>query len=80
MDEIPKLPAINILHNLIVYDHNHLKDDEDLEDEVKKREEIYIRYGDPSWEPSFWPNHLWIWSDIQNCLMKLDTLLGCGYE
>ena len=76
MEEIPKLPAklellkakeaIKILRNLIVYDHNHLKDDEDLEDEVKKREEIYIRYGDPSWEPSFWPNHLWKWSDIQN--------------
>ena len=76
MDENPKLPAklellkakeaIKILRNLIVYDHNHLEDDEDSEDEVKKREEIYIRYGHPSWEPSFWPNHLWKWSDIQN--------------
>eukprot|EP00092_Neocalanus_flemingeri_P041345 GFUD01045019.1.p1 GENE.GFUD01045019.1~~GFUD01045019.1.p1 ORF type:complete len:372 (-),score=104.92 GFUD01045019.1:10-1125(-) len=24
-----------------------------------------IKFGDPDWEPSFWPNHLWKWTDVK---------------
>ena len=75
-DDIPKLPAkiellkakeaIKILRNLIVYDHNHSSIGDSEEEHTKKKELIYIKYGDKSWEPSFWPNHLWKWEDVQN--------------
>ena len=75
-DDIPKLPAkiellkakeaIKILKNLIVYDHNHSRIGESEEEHAKKKELIYIKYGDKCWEPSFWPNHLWKWEDVQN--------------
>ena len=75
-DDIPKLPAkiellkakeaIKILRNLIVYDHNQSSIGESEERFAKKKEQIYIKYGAKSWEPSFWPNHLWKWEDVQN--------------
>ena len=45
--------AVEALRDLIVYDHN--KDREG----TKKKKELYIKYGQKSWEPSFWPNHIW---------------------
>ena len=50
--------VIKVLRQLIVFDHNESKD--------KKQKEIYIKYGEESWEPSFWPNNLWKWENMIN--------------
>merc|ERR1711942_631491 len=30
-----------------------------------------VKYGHPDWEPSFWPNHLWKWTDLRRNLKNL---------
>ena len=30
-----------------------------------------VKYGHPDWEPSFWPNHLWKWTDLKRNLKNL---------
>jgi len=30
-----------------------------------------VRYGNPAWEPSFWPNHLWEWTDLKQNFKNL---------
>ena len=51
------------MRNIIVYDHNQTENDDENEE---KKDELYIKYGDKTWEPSFWPNNLWKWSDVKN--------------
>ena len=50
--------TIEALRDLIVYDHN--------KSTGEKKNARYIKYGEESWEPSFWPNDIWKWSDITN--------------
>ena len=50
--------TIEALRDLIVYDHN--------KSTGEKKKARYIKYGEESWEPSFWPNDIWKWSDISN--------------
>jgi len=30
-----------------------------------------VKYGSPDWEPSFWPNHLWKWTELKRNLKNL---------
>lgn len=54
-----KSETVTALRDLIVYDHHN---DTNRAGKGGK----WIKYGQPSWEPSFWPNRLWKWSQIQN--------------
>ena len=48
--------VLRYLRTLIVYDHKQLDDEQDdLEEEsVTKKDDLYIKYGHESWQPSFW--------------------------
>ena len=49
-----KSETITALRDLIVYDHHN---DTNRAGKGGK----WIKYGQPSWEPSFWPYRLWKW-------------------
>ena len=53
--------TIKALRSVIVFDHNTGNGKDDM-----RKPELYIRYGGSSWEPVFWPNHLWKWDLVKN--------------
>ena len=71
LNDFPKLPSslermnaketIKALRSVIVYDHNTGNGKDDM-----RKPELYIKYGGSSWEPVFWPNHLWKWDLVKN--------------
>ena len=55
--------TITVLRDLIVYDHRTVDREQNAREKMSDR---WIRYGDRSWQPSFWPNQLWHWSKMIN--------------
>ena len=65
--------AVEALRDLIVYDHNKCVEG------TKKKKERYIKYGQESWEPSFWPNHIWSWDKMKNFSeIRVENLRNAG--
>ena len=71
-DIFPKLPAplellkakeaIKVLRHLVIQDHNKHHEDE----EGTPKDNLYIKYGSETWEPTFWPSNLWKWENMKN--------------
>lgn len=73
--EVPKLPCalslmnkkqkIGYLSNLVVLEAKH--------DGVKR-----LIYGSDEWRPSFWPEHIWSWKQVQTRLWKIKDHMYSG--
>ena len=66
--------TITVLRNLIIYDRQETDDNYD-----RTRSELWLKYGDESWQPSFWPTRLWNWSKMRNfCRLTVKDLEDAG--